>query len=151
MAGIPSTWRHCLPLLQHLARAGQRRTEDALAPEGLRPRHLIALTVLNDHGPASQLSLAETLALDPSNVVGVLNDLEQRAYVTRRRDPADRRRHIVEISAAGRQALTTAQNHLAGAEDDLLKALTTEERATLYELLARATAGQRPGVCDEAE
>src|SRR5580693_6768969 len=90
-----------LPLLDHLARVGRRAAEASMAPGGLRPRHLIALKLLSEHGPASQQGLAEALSLDPSNVVGLLNELEERELIVRRRDPADRRRHIVELSATG--------------------------------------------------
>src|ERR1035441_934525 len=91
-----------LPLLDHLARVGRRAAETSMSPGGLRPRHLIALKLLSEHGAASQQGLAEALSLDPSNVVGLLNELEERGLITRRRDPADRRRHIVELSAGGR-------------------------------------------------
>ncbi len=48
-----------------------------MAPGGLRPRHLIALRLLQQQGAVTQQALAETLSLDPSNVVGLLNDLEE--------------------------------------------------------------------------
>jgi len=127
-----------LPLLDHLARVGRRAAEASMAPGGLRPRHLVALTLLSDHGPLSQQALAETLRLDPSNVVGLLNELEERALIVRRRDPADRRRHIVELSTAGARELRKAEDRLLCVEDDLLAGLTREERATLHALLTRA-------------
>jgi DNA-binding MarR family transcriptional regulator len=95
---------------------------------------------------ATQQGLAEALQLDPSNVVGLLNDLEQRGLVTRRRDPADRRRHIVELSSAGVTELEAAERRLACVEDEMLRALTAEERATLHALLLRAV-GERVRPC----
>src|SRR5437016_10937118 len=97
----PAVEERLLPLLEHLARVGRRAAETSMSPGGLRPRHLIALKLLSEHGPASQQRLAEALSLDPSNVVGLLNELEERELITRRRDPADRRRHIVELSPLG--------------------------------------------------
>ena len=139
---------HSLPLLQHLAHTGRRAAEGELAVSGLRPRHLVALRVLSEHGPASQHGLAEVLTLDPSNVVGLLNELEERGLITRRRDPADRRRHIVELSPAGDETLDAAQRRMARAEDELLAALTPAERETLHELLSRAVTGQlNAGAC----
>jgi len=135
--------RHCLPLLNFLARIGTKAADGALAPTGLRPRHLVALMLLHDHGPAGQQTLASALALDPRNVVGLLNDLEERALVTRRRNPEDRRRHDVEISVQGRQSLADAQERLMTCEQQLLGALSEPERATLYDLLARAADGHR--------
>jgi MarR family transcriptional regulator, lower aerobic nicotinate degradation pathway regulator len=72
-----------------------------MSPGGLRPRHLIGLKLLSEQGPAGQQGLADALCLDPSNVVVLLNELEERGLITRRRDPADRRRHIVELSSLG--------------------------------------------------
>jgi DNA-binding MarR family transcriptional regulator len=136
-----------LPLLEHLARVGRRAGESSLMPGGLRPRHLIALKLLSEHGPASQQGLAESLSLDPSNVVGLLNELEERELITRRRDPADRRRHIVELSPRGEEELGLAYARLRLVEDDLFRALSAEERATLYELLVRAVGVKSPP-CD---
>src|SRR2546426_7162260 len=101
-----------LPLLEHLARVGRRAFETTLEPGGLRPRHLIALKLLSERGPASQQALADTLSLDPSNVVGLLNELEERKLITRRRDSADRRRHIVELSPRGEKELCGAYDRL---------------------------------------
>jgi DNA-binding MarR family transcriptional regulator len=139
-----------LPLLEHLARVGRRAAETSMSPGGLRPRHLIALKLLSEQGPASQQGLADALSLDPSNVVGLLNDLEERGLVTRRRDRADRRRHIVEVSPLGEDELCLAYARLSDVEDELLRALSTVERATLYDLLVRAV-GARSPPCDVAE
>ncbi|MCU1489832.1 MAG: hypothetical protein JWM85_1237 [Acidimicrobiaceae bacterium] len=127
-----------LPLLDYLARVGRRSAEESMAPGGLRPRHLIALKLLQEHGAVSQHAIAETLSLDPSNVVGLLNDLEDRRLITRRRDPDDRRRHIVELSSLGEKELELANARLSCVEDELLSALSCDERSTLYDLLVRA-------------
>jgi DNA-binding MarR family transcriptional regulator len=134
-----------LMLISRLARIVARGVETALDPAGLRPRHLVALTVLRDRGATTQGALGEALRLDPSNLVGLLNELEQRRLLERRRDPDDRRRHIVELSAAGRQALVRAERALVSVEDDVLGALDEDERATLHALLLRAAGGQLPG------
>jgi DNA-binding MarR family transcriptional regulator len=130
--------RQLLPLLDHLARVGRRAAEASMAPGGLRPRHLIALKLLSEQRSASQQGLTDALQLDPSNVVGLLNELEERGLITRRRDPADRRRHIVELSTAGQDELACAQARLSRVEDELLGALSAEERDRLYRLLVRA-------------
>jgi len=139
-----------LPLLEHLARVGRRAAESTMAPGGLRPRHLIALKLLREEGPASQQGLTEALRLDPSNVVALLNELEERELITRRRDPSDRRRHIVKISPRGVEELCLAYTRLRLVEDELLSALSAEEKATLYHLLVRAVGVKSPP-CDEPE
>jgi DNA-binding MarR family transcriptional regulator len=139
-----------LPLLDHLARVG-RRAAEASAPGGLRPRHLHALGVVNERGQLSQQELGDVLALDPSNVVGLLNELEQRELITRRRDASDRRRHIVELSTKGEEALVEAYRRLETVEEELLVALNVEERAMLHDLLVRAVGSDSPtcGAADE--
>jgi DNA-binding MarR family transcriptional regulator len=139
-----------LPLLEHLARVGRRAAEVSMSPGGLRPRHLIALKLLSEHGPASQQGLADALSLDPSNVVGLLNELEERELITRRRDRSDRRRHIVELTNLGEDELALAYTRLSHVEDDLLNALSAEERTTLYDLLVRA-AGVKSPPCTAAD
>jgi len=139
-----------LPLVEHLARVGRRAADITLEPGGLRPRHLIALKLLSERGPASQQALAESLSLDPSNVVGLLNELEERGLITRRRDSADRRRHIVELSPRGKKELCGAYERLRRVDDDLLSPLSAQERATLYDLLVRAVGAKTPP-CDLPE
>jgi MarR family transcriptional regulator, lower aerobic nicotinate degradation pathway regulator len=128
-------------LLDYLARRIRLRAESVLAPLGLRPRHLVALTVLRDRGPSTQQALATTLEIDGTNIVGLLNELEADDLVLRRRSPQDRRRHIVEMTDAGLQQLAKVECALAAAEDDVLGALDDEQRETLYNLLQLAAAG----------
>jgi DNA-binding MarR family transcriptional regulator len=135
-----------MPLIMHLARVA-RRMSDTCIPDCLRPRQLVALTLLEEHGPVTQQALGEALRLDPSNVVGLLNELEERGLVTRRRDPADRRRHIVELSAAGADELVRTSSRLRLVEDDLLNVLSADERSTLHGLLVRLVGVTGP-TCD---
>jgi MarR family transcriptional regulator, lower aerobic nicotinate degradation pathway regulator len=128
-------------LLDYLARRMRLRAESVLAPLGLRPRHLVALTVLRDRGPSTQQELAATLEIDGTNVVGLLNELEADDLVVRRRSPQDRRRHIVEMTDAGIQRLVKAEFALAAVEDDVLGALDESQRETLYTLLLQAVTG----------
>src|SRR6202022_3535047 len=139
-----------LPLIEHLARVGRRASEVTLEPGGLPPRPLILPNPLSEKGPASQLALADSLSLDPSNVVGLLNELEERGLVTRRRDSADRRRHIVELSSRGERELCDAYARLRRVDDDLLSPLSARERVTLYDLLVRAVGAKTPP-CDIPE
>jgi DNA-binding MarR family transcriptional regulator len=135
-------------LITRLARRMRRRFEDAVAPLGLRARHLVALTHLEDHGPSAQQTLIEALGLDASNLVALLNELEDAGLIVRRRDRADRRRGIIELSPDGERMLLEVDRALAEVDDDVLMALSAEERATLNELLARAGASG-PLECDK--
>jgi DNA-binding MarR family transcriptional regulator len=128
-------------LLHHLARRLRLRTEAVLAPLGLRPRHLVALTVLRDRGGSTQQALAATLEMDGTNIVGLLNELEARQLIERRRSPEDRRRHLVELTSAGAEQLAKAEFALSAVEDEVLGALDDSQRETLYGLLQQAAAG----------
>ena len=130
-----------LPLIEHLARISRRAADAAMADGSLRPRHVIALTLLGERGPMTQHAVGAALSLDPSNVVGLLNELEERGLITRRRDPADRRRHIVTLSGAGIAELSASATRTTDIEDELLKALSPAERAQLRDLLVRAAGG----------
>jgi DNA-binding MarR family transcriptional regulator len=136
-------------LLDHLARRMRLRAESVLAPLGLRPRHLVALTVLRERGECSQQALSTTLQMDGTNVVGLLNELEADDLIERRRSPQDRRRHVVELTDAGVRLLAKAEFALAAAEDEVLAALDGTQRETLYGLLQLATSGDAP-TCTEA-
>jgi DNA-binding MarR family transcriptional regulator len=129
-------------LLHHLARRMRLRSEAVLAPLGLRPRHLVALTVLREErGGSTQQALAATLEMDGTNIVGLLNELEAKQLIERRRSPEDRRRHLVELTGTGAEQLAKAECALSTVEDEVLGALDDSQRETLYTLLQQAAAG----------
>jgi DNA-binding MarR family transcriptional regulator len=126
----------CL-LLAHLGRMAKRRFTDALEPTGLTGPQAFALMQLRNLGPIPQQELAETLDLDPSKLVALLNELERDGLAERRRDPGDRRRHIVEISALGRDRLANAESAMTAFEDQFFAGLAPDERRQLQSLLGR--------------
>lgn len=108
---------------------------------GLRPRHLVTLTILRDTGGISQTDLADTIRIDRTNLVGLLNELESGGWIERRRSPEDRRRHTVELTTAGHELLSRAEFALAAVEDEVLSDLDDEDRRTLHALLQRVVSG----------
>jgi DNA-binding MarR family transcriptional regulator len=131
-------------LLDYLARRMRLRAESALAPLGLRSRHLVALTVLREGGGSTQQALSTTLQIDRTNLVGLLNDLEADKLIERRRSSEDRRRHIVELTTTGANLLTKVETALTAVEDEVLGGLDPEQRETLYSLLQQATSDHAP-------
>jgi len=107
----------------------------------MRLRHYVALCYLRDNAMAPQQAMCEILGIDANNIVLLLNALEEHGYVERRRDPSDRRRHLVELTDTGRAALERAEHAQESIEDDVLATLSEAERATLHDLLSRALAG----------
>ncbi|MFD9339383.1 MarR family winged helix-turn-helix transcriptional regulator [Streptomyces sp. NPDC060028] len=114
----------------------QTRMKKALSAAGLTPRHAMTLMHL-EGGPISQRALAERLEVDPSVLVGILNDLERDGLADRRRDPADRRRHNVAITDAGSAALGETNAALDAVELGLFSGLSDQEQGVLRGLLAR--------------
>ncbi len=129
-------------LLTRLAKQVYRRSDEQLL--GMHLRHLMTLSYLRDHTGCPQQELAEVLCMDANNVVLLLNELEDVGYVSRRRDPDDRRRHRVELTPSGTKALAKAEKAQEAIEDDVLAALDEDERATLWRLLSRALYAAEP-------
>jgi DNA-binding MarR family transcriptional regulator len=102
--------------------------------------HMAVLAALADFGPHVQRDLAARLAMDPSDVAKVVEDLAGRGHVERTRDAGDRRRVSVALTAAGRAALTAMDEAVSEAEDVLLAPLTLAERTQLAQMLARVYA-----------
>jgi DNA-binding MarR family transcriptional regulator len=126
-------------LTTRLAKQFYRRAdEDRL---GIHMRHLVALAYVRDHEACPQQDLADAFCMDANNVVLLLNELEDLGYVTRLRDPHDRRRHVVELTRSGRAALARTERAQQEIEDEVLQALHPNERETLRGLLRRALAG----------
>ena len=116
-------------LLTRLARAVYLRSSVDLV--GMNLRNMVVLAYLRDHPGASQQAMAEDLSMDSNTGVLVLNDLEDLEYAERRRDPSDRRRHLVDITDAGLEALERAEIAQGSIEDEILGGLSAAERATL--------------------
>ena len=124
-------------MLLRLAKVIQKRSTEELL--GVTLRQLMLLSYLRwSHVPALQQQLCEYLWMDPNNCVLLLNELEERGFVERRRDAADRRRHVVDITDAGLRALEQAERAQESIGDQLFAGLSDEERATLRSLLSRA-------------
>src|SRR4051794_6982559 len=131
--GIAQQWPTLLMI--KLGRITMHRFTEALEPFGIRPRHVAALIELRDRGEVTQQSLCSQLHLDPTNLVAILNELEDRGYATRRRDPEDRRRHLVEVSKKGIAVVEKVAEVMDGVEDELLSGFEPAEREQLQGLL----------------
>lgn len=125
-------------LIAQLSRGMRRRIEQAVAPTGLRPRELLALQHLQERGPSAQQTLAELVGVDATNLVAVLNSLEDAGLIDRRRNRADRRRAIIALSEQGEQLLANLDRALRELDDEIFAPLTHAERQTLNDLLTTA-------------
>jgi len=126
-------------LVTQLNKAIHRRTSEELL--GMRVKPYIALGFIRDHPGVSQQELEAAMFMDANGVVLLLNELESARYLIRRRDPQDRRRHIIELTTAGRHALERADKARETLEGEVLAVLSQEESATLRKLMARVLEG----------
>ena len=108
---------------------------------GMKLKEFHVLGYLSDHPGTTQQELGEGMLLDPNMVVLLLNELETRGYSIRRRDTEDRRRHVVEITPAGTEALDRAGSALTKIEDNVFGELNPEERQSLRRLLEKVLEG----------
>jgi DNA-binding MarR family transcriptional regulator len=123
-------------LVTRLARAVFLRSSVDLV--GMNLRNMVVLAYLRDHPSVSQQAMTEDLSMDSNTGVLVLNDLEDLDYAERRRDPTDRRRHRVDITDAGLEALERAELAQGSIEDEILGGLSASERETFRRLLVKA-------------
>ncbi|MEE6257406.1 MarR family winged helix-turn-helix transcriptional regulator [Plantactinospora sonchi] len=144
----PETERLGLLLARHGAIANSRLRQ-ALSSIALSPRHGITLTHLAGTGSMTQQRLLDVLRVDPSVLVTLLNELENEGLVQRRRDPADRRRHIVEITPAGSAVLKQVETAVDHVERDLFADLDAEQLGQLHSLLNRVRTSVNDPACVE--
>src|SRR3954468_20498707 len=122
-------------LLALLGQDAMRRLRDAHTAHNLMPRQFQLLGLLDDDGPMGQRELGQAMAADPSILVTLLNPLEADGHIARTRDPADRRRHVVTLTDAGRRQLERAAEAQREAEDAIFAGLSADQRDQLRDLL----------------
>lgn len=123
-------------LARAYARSQAIRVE-AYARSGATSYQARLLASLTDEGSASQVELARRTAIDPSDVVATVNQLAERGFVRRARDPQDGRRNIVSVTRAGEGELVRLEEIAAEVQDEFLAPLSAPQRTQLSKLLAK--------------
>jgi DNA-binding MarR family transcriptional regulator len=121
-----------------LARLGlnfKSRALTRLDEAGFDPYDYSVLAILAEGARQAQATIAEALALDPSRLVALLDSLEERGLVERQRDPEDRRRHVVNITADGKRELSRLRAMVKELETEFFAPLDAEARERLHEVL----------------
>jgi DNA-binding MarR family transcriptional regulator len=131
-------------LLKRLGHAVKERAMKAYEEVGLHPYHHAILLVLAEGSRETQGAIADSLGYDRGQLVGLLDELEERGFVERRRDPTDRRRHLVRLTPDGKRTLRRLRVLAGEIDDDFLAPLRDEERAILHGLLLRLAEEQEP-------
>jgi DNA-binding MarR family transcriptional regulator len=131
-------------LLKRLGMEIKEAYREAFEAAGASPFHYSVLAVLEESPRETQATIADSLGYDRSWLVGLLDELEEKGLIERRRDPADRRRHVVTLLPAGKRQLAELRAVSKGVEDRFLASLEPEQRARLHELLLQLTAHHDP-------
>jgi DNA-binding MarR family transcriptional regulator len=131
-------------LLKRLGWAIKDRTVEAFEAAGASPYHYSVLAVLEESPRETQATIADALGYDRSWLVGLLDELEEAGLIERKRDPADRRRHLVSLNPAGKKKLAKLRTISKGVEEEFLAPLSEEERAQLHAVLLQLAAHHDP-------
>ena len=126
-------------LVTQINKALHRRTSEELL--GMRLKQFMTLGYVRDRGSVSQQELETAMLIDANAVVLLLNELEAAGWSVRRRDPNDRRRHLVEITDSGKTAVDRAEKARETLEEEILAGMSPDDRATLSKLLRRVLDG----------
>ena len=129
-------------LLVQLGLLLARQFGERLAPLGLEPRHAGMLTRLAAHEGLSQQALGELIGLNPTRMVFLVDELQQRGLVERRRNTADRRSYELYLTSQGRDMLRQIQASGSRHQDEIGASLTQAERIQLASLLRRLATEQ---------
>ncbi len=132
-------------LLKKLGFGVKERSLEAYRKSGLTPQHHAVMSLLEEGTCGAQGMIADRLGYDRSQLVGLLDDLEERGYVVRKRDADDRRRHLVNLTSQGKEALQELRAIAKAVETEFLAPLATEEREALHGLLLRLVAYHHAG------
>ncbi len=132
-------------LLKRLGYAAKDRSMAAYEREDVHPYHYAILLALDDGGHETQGAIADALGYDRGQLVGLLDELEERGLIERRRDPNDRRRHLVQMTPDGKRKLRRLRTLAADVEDDFLAPLSAAEREQLHALLQKLAEMHEPG------
>jgi MarR family transcriptional regulator for hemolysin len=126
--------------LSRTARSVSRAFDDALARAGgSLPIWLVLITLKSRHLP-SQREIAEAVGIREATLTHHLNAMDAQGLITRRRDPANRRVHVVELTEKGEAAFLRMRDAAADFDRRLRTGISAEDIATLENLLGRLAA-----------
>jgi DNA-binding MarR family transcriptional regulator len=131
-------------LLKRLGFMAKSRSLEVYEQEGLNPYHYAILALLDEGVPETQAAIADALGYDRGTLVGLLDELEEHGLVERKRDPDDRRRHIVRITSDGKRTLGRLRAFAKQVEEDFLAPLDAAQRESLHALLLELAAVHEP-------
>jgi MarR family transcriptional regulator, transcriptional regulator for hemolysin len=132
-------------LLSHTARAASRAFDEALAQVGGSVPVWLVLISLKQQHLRNQRELAEAVGIREATLSHHLNAMDEQGLITRRRDPANRRVHLVELTEAGEAAFLRLRGAATAFDERLRRGLSEAEIAQLARLLEQLAANLGDG------
>ena len=123
--------------LTRTARSVSRAFDGALAEAGGSLPVWLVLLALKSQPPGNQRDLAEAVGIREATLTHHLNAMDSRGLVTRRRDPANRRVHLVELTAEGEATFRRLRSAAVAFDQRLRRGLSDEDVTRLDGLLGR--------------
>jgi DNA-binding MarR family transcriptional regulator len=131
-------------LMKHAQQRLLQAAAPAMVPFGIDGRELTVLSLLAGGQPLSQQEAAEQLGVDRTTMVALVDALEAKGLVDRRRSAQDRRKNIVRLTAAGRRCLRDAGEAREKAEREFLAPLG-DDLASAFVRALQILVAARPG------
>ena len=129
-------------LLAQLGSHVSDRFAARLAQLDLTPSHVGVLRVVGQHPGLSQQALSERMGALPSRIVRLVDELEERGLVERRRSVTDRRNHELYVAEGAGARLAAVLAAVGEHDAEVTRGLTAREKQTLAELLGKIAAEQ---------
>jgi MarR family transcriptional regulator, transcriptional regulator for hemolysin len=140
------------PIGLHLSAAARvvtRAFDDALGQAGgSMPVWLVVLNLKMRRQVANQRELAAAVGIREATLTHHLNAMESDGLLTRRRDPGNRRVHVVELTEAGEAAFARLRDAALAFDRRLRHGLDAAELAAFEEVLNRLAANVAPPVAE---
>lgn len=140
MTAFPDDRRDLAAMLAPLTRVLVAREEPVLRAHGISMWGYIVLTGLVEQPVRTQAALAQAINADKSRIIGVLDELQERGLIQRQPDTADRRVHLLSLTAAGDRLRRSVESAIRERETEVLATLPAADRVvflrslkTLYE------------------
>jgi DNA-binding MarR family transcriptional regulator len=135
MTATPDGRRDLAAMVAPLARELIAAEEPVLAAHHISMWGYIVLSALTERPLRTQAALAQAIRADKSRIIAVLDELQQAGLIQRQPDPADRRVHLLSLTAAGRERRQSVQAGIRRNEEQLLAQLPANDRAAFLRSL----------------
>jgi DNA-binding MarR family transcriptional regulator len=133
---VPALQKHVVYLLQEATRIASVRADEALSKFSLNIREYFVLVVV-DGKSFSQQSIADSLHINRNSMVTLCDELENKGFVNRRRNPENRREQFIELTEKGSKTLSTVMKEVIPVKSIVFPPLSKSELETLSTVLSK--------------